>query len=180
MDRDYTPEFEAAWGAYGRKGGKTSSFKAWKTVLERTTVEVIMAAIPNYLASAKPQAGYTRDFSTWLNDDGWESESAQPPKKGYQGQAGSDRASREEYEDVAKRYPVPWLMKNSAYAGLREGCYAWYWHWNRAEQADWTIEQLVEFGNTPEDADVLQAAFRHGPPEHWIGLLADINIKADA
>ena len=179
------PDFDQAWELYGYKTGRAAALKAWTKAVAKTPAETILAAIPAYVTISRlprepERRGVTirAHFSTWLNQERWEDE-IEPPKKGYQGQAGSDLRPRQEYEDRTKHFSVPKLMKDSAFAGQRQGCYAWYWHWNRAEQADWTIEQLVEFGNTPDDAEVLYVAFRHGPPEHWIDSLAEINIKAE-
>lgn len=182
------PDFDRAWELYDYKPEKVAARRAWAKALKAATAEEILAAIPAYVAQApkpgEPEGRGTawrprrKNFSTWLNKECWRDE-IEPPRKGYQGQAGSDLRPRQEYEDRTKHYSVPKLMKNSAFAGQRQGCYAWYWHWNRTEQADWTTEQLVEFGNTPDDAEVLYVAFRHGPPEHWIDSLAEINIKAE-
>lgn len=192
LDRNYTPEFDTAWAAYGRKGSKPASFRRWKEALERTDLETIQGAIPHYVANTKgPKDREGRgadwkpgrkDFEEWLNKDGWESESAQPTKprpQKYQGRAGADARPREDYENETKRYPVPRLMRKSPFVLNRDGCYAWYYHWNRAEQADWSLEQLVEYGNTPEDAEVLHEAFRAGPRPSWRDLLATVNIETD-
>jgi hypothetical protein len=173
---DYDEPFLAAWEAYGRVGGKQQAFQAWRQATGRAPVETIMAAIPNYLASDGPQRGYTKHFATWLNNDGWESAESQPKKPGYQGRAGSDVRSLEGEVDRAKVRPICKLMRTGPMPGDREWNRAWYFHWNSAEQLDWTREQLLETGNTPEDVDWLMAAYADGiDPDLYQRMLADIN-----
>jgi hypothetical protein len=173
---DYDEPFLAAWEAYGRVGGKQQAFQAWKQATGRASVETIMAAIPNYLASDGPRRGYTKHFSTWLNDDGWESAEAQPKRSGYQGRAGSDVRSLEGEVDRAKVRPICKLMRTGPMTGELEWNRAWYYHWNHAEQRGWTREQLLETGNTPEDVDWLMAAYANGiDPDLYQRMLADIN-----
>lgn len=158
---DYDETFLAAWEAYGRVGGKQQAFQAWKQATGRASVETIMTAIPHYLASDGPQRGYTKHFSTWLNDDGWESAESQPKPKGYQGRAGSDARPQEEYEIDAQNMPIHRHPRH----GLGETlpiCRAWYYHWHVGEQREWTREQLLATGNTPEDVDWLMDAYAHG------------------
>lgn len=158
---DYDEGFLAAWEAYGRVGGKQQAWQAWKAANNRVSAEVIMAAIPHYLASDQPQRGYTQHFSTWLNNDGWESASAQPKKPGYQGRAGSDARPPEEYEASGKNMPIHRQIRFGLGESL-EICRAWYYHWHLAEQRAWTREQLLATGNTPEDVDWLMNAYAHG------------------
>jgi len=177
---DYDEPFLVAWEAYGRVGGKQQAFQAWKQATGRAPVETIMAAIPHYLASDGPQRGYTKHFSTWLNDDGWESASAQPKKSGYQGRAGSDVRSLEGEVDRAKVRPICKLMRTGPMTGELDWNRAWYYHWNHAEQRGWTREQLLETGNTPEDVDWLMTAYTDGiDTDLYQRMLADIN-GADA
>lgn len=173
---DYDEEFLTAWEAYGRVGGKQQAWQAWKNANGRASVETIMAAIPHYLASDQPQRGFTQHFSTWLNNDGWESASAQPKAKGYQGRAGSDVKSQEGAEERVRRRPVCKLMRSGPMPGELDWNRAWYFHWNCAEQKSWTREQMLETGNAPEDVDWLMKAYANGiDPELHARLLADIN-----
>jgi hypothetical protein len=173
---DYDEQFLAAWEAYGKVGGKQQAWQAWKNANGRASVETIMAAIPHYLASDQPQRGFTQHFSTWLNNDGWESASAQPKKPGYQGRAGSDVKSQEGAEERVRRRPVCKLMRSGPMPGELDWNRAWYFHWNCAEQKNWTREQMLETGNTPEDVDWLMKAYADGiDPELHARLLADIN-----
>lgn len=158
---DYDEPFLAAWEAYGKVGGKQQAWQAWKAAADRVTPEVIMAAIPLYLASDAPRRGYTKHFSTWLNNDGWESAECQPKKPGYQGRAGSDARPQEEYNAQAQEMPIHRHPRH----GLGETlpiCRAWYYHWHVGEQREWTREQLLATGNTPEDVDWLMDAYAHG------------------
>lgn len=173
---DYDEPFLAAWEAYGRVGGKQQAWQAWKNANGRASIETIMAAIPHYLASDQPQRGYTQHFSTWLNNDGWESASAQPKKPGYQGKAGSDVRSLEGEVERAKVRPICKLMRTGPMTGELDWNRAWYYHWNHAEQRGWTREQLLETGNTPEDVDWLMNAYADGiDPDLYQRMLADIN-----
>lgn len=181
------PDFDRAWELYDYKPEKVAARRAWAKALKAATAEEILAAIPAYVAQApkpgEPEGrGATwrprrKNFSTWLNKECWRDE-IEPPKKGYQGQAGSDARPRHEYEDDTKHLPVPALMRKSPFILNRQGCYAWYWYWNR-DQADWGQDQLIAFGNTPDDAQVLHEAFRTGPHEGWADLLATVNIEMD-
>lgn len=173
---DYDEPFLAAWEAYGRVGGKQQAWQAWKNAADRVSVDVIMAAIPHYLASDGPQRGYTKHFATWLNNDGWESAESQPKPKGYQGRAGSDVKSQEGAEERTRQRPICKLMRSGPMPGDLDWNRAWYFHWNSAEQLDWTREQLLETGNTPDDVDWLMKAYADGiDPTLYKRLLADLN-----
>jgi hypothetical protein len=69
---NYSDDFEAAWKAYGLKGAKRTAWAEWARAIQRTTVEIIHAAIPPYLA-AHPDAKFRKDFERWLKGDVWES-----------------------------------------------------------------------------------------------------------
>lgn len=170
------PDFDRAWELYGHKVQKLAAQRKWKAALKFADAETIIAAIPAYVKST-PDTKYRAHFATWLHGQRWNDE-IEPPKKGYQGRAGADARPRHEYEDLAKHWPVPRLMRYGPFMMNREGCYAWYWHWNR-DQADWSLEQLVEFGNTPDDARVLSEAFACGPREGWAEILAAVNIDIE-
>jgi hypothetical protein len=172
---DYDEPFLVAWEAYGRVGGKQQAWQAWKNANGRASIDTIMAAIPHYLASDGPQRGYTQHFSTWLNNDGWESAEAQPKKKGYQGRAGSDVKSQEGAEERVRRRPVCKLMRSGPMPGDLGWNRAWYFHWNIEQQRHWTREQLLETGNNPEDVDWLMQAYAHGiDSDLYQRMLADI------
>lgn len=170
---DYDEAFLAAWEAYGRVGGKQQAWQAWMAANDRVPAATIMAAIPLYLASDGPRRGYTKHFSTWLNNDGWESAECQPSakKKGYQGRAGSDARPQEEYETDAQNMPIHRQPRHGLGEPL-EICRAWYYHWHVTEQREWTRDQLLATGNTPEDVDWLMDAYAHGiDPELYARLV---------
>jgi hypothetical protein len=73
----YSPEFEAAWAAYGRKGAKRKAWLEWQRAIKRAPVEIISGAIPAYLAS-KPDPKFRKDFERFLSGDVWESADAAP------------------------------------------------------------------------------------------------------
>jgi hypothetical protein len=178
------PDFDRAWELYGYKTGRVAAIKKWAQAMKIVDAETIIAAIPAYVAISRlpkepERKGVTirAHFATWLHGQRWEDE-IEPPRKGYQGQAGSDARPRQEYEDDTKHLPVPALMRKSPFILNRQGCYAWYWYWNR-DQADWDLDQLIAFGNTPDDARVLHEVFRTGPREGWADLLATVNIEME-
>lgn len=173
---EYSPDFLNAWALYGRVGGKQKSFQSWTKAITRADQETILTAIPNYLASDKPRRGFTKDFSTWLNDDGWESESAQPRKKGYQGEAGSDAKPREAYEAGPMVWPIKFLVRNGPTAMDREMCFAWYYHIHHEEQADWDVDQMLATGNTPDDVDRLMDAYAHGIEPELYQRFLDLDL----
>jgi hypothetical protein len=71
----YTEDFELAWEGYGRQGGKRPAFVAWEKALANgATVETILTGIMSYLESERVQRGYKKDMSTFLNEEGWESD----------------------------------------------------------------------------------------------------------
>ena len=78
----YSLEFEAFWVAYragvvagGRSpGGKFAASKAWARAMKLVSADTVLAAIPAYHASEKPQRGYMQDAATWLNQRGWAEE----------------------------------------------------------------------------------------------------------
>jgi DNA-binding transcriptional ArsR family regulator len=74
----YTEAFEAFWVAYGQKGTKRPAFNQWQLAIKRVSAELIMAAVPPYVAS-RPDAQYRKDAERWLKDDGWESVTVTTP-----------------------------------------------------------------------------------------------------
>lgn len=70
----YTAEFDAFWAAYGRKGSKARSFKRWRDAVKVAPVEVIMRAVPAYVASTGgPIPRFRLDAENWLSGECWES-----------------------------------------------------------------------------------------------------------
>lgn len=75
---EYTPDFEAFWIAYGRKGGKRAAAIEWHKAVERADSATIRAAVPAYV-DATPELKYRKDAERWLKNDCWES--AVPQRK---------------------------------------------------------------------------------------------------
>lgn len=177
------PGFDKAWAAYGHKVDRVQAQKAWARALKKAPAEIILAAIPAYVAvtaaKGEPEATGTawkprrKNLSTWLNNEGW-TEVIEAPKKGYQGQAGSDLKTLEGEMDRAKARPICKLMRTGPMPGDLETNRLWYYHWNAAEQRDWTEEQLLATGNTPEDVAWLLEAYADG-----VDLAAYDRLKSD-
>ncbi|MGW1675974.1 hypothetical protein [Saccharopolyspora sp. NPDC002376] len=79
---EYTPDFEAFWAAYGRKGGKRAAAIEWHKALERADTDTITAAVQPYV-DATPELKYRKDAERWLKNDCWES--AVPQRKAAAG-----------------------------------------------------------------------------------------------
>lgn len=180
------PDFDRAWEAYGHKVDRVQARKAWIRALKKAPAEVILAAIPAYVAvttgKGEPEGTGTawkprrKNLATWLNNEGW-TEEIEPPKKGYQGQAGSDLGPAESYENAAKHLPIHRLARLGPMGNDWEMNFAWYYHWNVQEQREWTVEQMLETGNTPEDVEALMDAYANGiDPQLYQRLLDDYNI----
>jgi hypothetical protein len=75
---DYTPDFEAFYGAYPRKVNKFAAFKVWQKISpENGTVEKIMAALEAHKKTEdwqKDNGQFIPHPSTWLNGRRWEDE----------------------------------------------------------------------------------------------------------
>ncbi|WP_336156662.1 hypothetical protein [Amycolatopsis sp. VC5-11] len=69
----YSESFEAAWVAYGRKGGKRTAYAEWQRAIKRADPAVITQAIPAYVAATTREPKYRKDFERWLKGDLWES-----------------------------------------------------------------------------------------------------------
>jgi hypothetical protein len=82
---NYTPEMDLIWKTWREHNpkhpngkpkrevnGKAPAARALTKALKKTTLDLILVKIAEYMASAKPQAGYCQDLSTWLNACGWE------------------------------------------------------------------------------------------------------------
>lgn len=180
------PDFDKAWDLYGNKTDKVQAKKAWFRARKTASAEEILAAIPAYVAvtagrgepegrgaSWKPRR---KNMATWLNNLGW-TEEIEPPAKGYQGRAGSDVRTQEGAIERAKTRPIVKLMRSGPMPGDLAANRAWYYHWNVQEQRDWTVEQMLETGNSAEDIDWLMDAYVNGiDPELYQQFLADYNI----
>lgn len=68
----YTPEFEAFWELYGRRGTKADAARQFAKALERVDPETLMAAARAYV-KATPEIRYRKHAERWLAKDGWES-----------------------------------------------------------------------------------------------------------
>jgi hypothetical protein len=180
------PDFDKAWAAYSHKVDRVQAKKAWARAVKKAPAETILAAIPAYVAvttgKGEPEGTGTawkprrKNLATWLNNEGW-TEEIEPPKKGYQGQAGSDLGPAESYENAAKHLPIHRLARLGPMGNDWEMNFAWYYHWNVQEQRGWTVEQMLETGNTPEDVDALMDAYANGiDPQLYQRLLSDYNI----
>jgi hypothetical protein len=180
------PDFDKAWATYGHKVDRVQAKKAWARAVKKAPAETILAAIPAYVAvttgKGEPEGTGTawkprrKNLATWLNNEGW-TEEIEPPKKGYQGQAGSDLGPAESYENAAKHLPIHRLARLGPMGNDWEMNFAWYYHWNVQEQRGWTVEQMLETGNTPEDVDALMDAYVNGiDPQLYRRLLDDYNI----
>jgi hypothetical protein len=162
------PDFDRAWELYDHRSSKADARKAWRRAVKKVSPDTILAAIPGYVAATKkpgqPDRGVfkpnRKNFATWLNAECWTDE-IEEPKSGYQGNAGSDALAPEEYIDRTKSRPIRVLIKGGT-VPTDEYAKAWYYHWNRHEQAGWTLEQLLETGNTEDDARWLLDAYRDG------------------
>lgn len=165
------PDFDRAWALYAHPVDKAQGRKAWIRALKKTDAETILAAIPSYVAASLGKNDPERrgadwlprrkNFATWLNNNGWE-EDYTPAKPTASGRSGADAHDPQFYVDHTKQFTIKQLLRNGPTAGEPDLCFAWYYHWNRAEQAGWTREQMLTTGNTPEDVDRLMAAYRDG------------------
>lgn len=72
-------EFEELWALYGRKGGKAPARQSFAKALRKVSFENLKTAINCYLLSKQVQEGYKKDFSTYLNQECWESDFPPPP-----------------------------------------------------------------------------------------------------
>lgn len=68
--RAYSPAFEAAWEAYGRKGAKGDAWTQYQK--QSGEGDVILDAIPVYLATRRVAEGYKLDFERFLSRRIWE------------------------------------------------------------------------------------------------------------
>ena len=84
--------------------------------------------------------------------------------------------SQEGAEDRARKRPICKLMRVGPMPGDLDWNRAWYYHWNVEEQRGWTVEQMLETGNTAEDIDWLMDAYANGIDPALYQQLADFNI----
>jgi hypothetical protein len=68
----YTPDFEAFWIAYGRKGAKRTAAGEWARAIKRADPALIARAVGPYVA-ATPDPKFRKDAERWLKGDCWES-----------------------------------------------------------------------------------------------------------
>lgn len=64
------PEFEKAWIAYERKGGKKNALREWKKV-SSSERNLIIASIPEYIANTEPK--YRKDFERYISSGKYDS-----------------------------------------------------------------------------------------------------------
>lgn len=184
------PDFDRAWEAYGHKVDRVQARKAWNRAVKKASAEAILAAIPAYVAvttgKGEPEGTGAawkprrKNLATWLNNEGW-TEEIEPPKKGYQGQAGSDVKTLEGSLERAKTRPICKLMRTGPMTGDLEWNRLWYYHWNHVEQRDWTEEQLLATGNAPEDVAWLLNAYADGVDlDAYTRMKRDFNLDEEA
>jgi hypothetical protein len=63
----YSHEFEQAWEAYGKRGGKEASFKEWKK-LSKADKETAMEHIPVYAQAHAKEPQYKQHFQRYIRE----------------------------------------------------------------------------------------------------------------
>lgn len=84
-DEPYTPQFEAFHKAYPNPSGRGRSKKklalaAWKKATQRAPIDEIMAGVTRYHDHVDVKRGFEAGAATWLNQDRWTDEPAEPTK----------------------------------------------------------------------------------------------------
>ena len=64
--------FDEFWNAYPRKIDKAKAFRAFRSALNRTRFEDIMAGVIAYRDDPKRNPDFTKYPASWLNADSWE------------------------------------------------------------------------------------------------------------
>jgi hypothetical protein len=64
--------FNQFWSVYPKKDDKPLAKRSFEKALDRTTLEVIVAAAERYRDDPNREALFTKNPSTWLNADAWE------------------------------------------------------------------------------------------------------------
>lgn len=64
--------FDQFWSIYPAKKDKPAAKRAFKNALKRTTLETILDGAQRYRDDPNREPGFTKNPSTWLNNDAWE------------------------------------------------------------------------------------------------------------
>jgi hypothetical protein len=79
-NRDFLDEaFTTFWSIYPKKADKPAARRAFEKALKRTTLEVIVDGATKYRDDPNRQDAYTKNGSTWLNNDAWENDPIPAP-----------------------------------------------------------------------------------------------------
>lgn len=75
--------FEQFWKEYPKKQDKRAALRAFRSALNRTTFEEILAGVRRYANDPNlPEMRYIKNPATWLNADAWENMSLPERSKG--------------------------------------------------------------------------------------------------
>ena len=89
--------FDTFWKEYPKKADKRAAFKAFKSAMNRTEFEVILAGTIKYANDPNlPDAKFIKNPATWLNADAWENGPLPEQKK--------KNNYREEQERILKEW----------------------------------------------------------------------------
>lgn len=69
---DIDSQFDQFWDIYPLKKDKPSGRRAFKSAMKRATIETILEGAQRYRDDPNRDPKYTKNPSTWLNNDAWE------------------------------------------------------------------------------------------------------------
>lgn len=97
VKKNIEAHFEEFWNAYPRKLDKAKAFRAFKSALNRTKFEDILAGVIAYRNDPKRNPDFTKYPATWLNNDSWENAASSP-----EGSIAAEERKRKEREATDK------------------------------------------------------------------------------
>jgi len=110
--------FEAFWTEYPRKVDRAKAFRAFKSALNRTTFEEILAGVIAYRTDPLRKTEFTKYPTTWLNADSWENEISPSPDS----EAAERSKQRRERELEASRAYLAELKAQEAESSAPKTC----------------------------------------------------------
>lgn len=105
--------FDQFWSIYPAKKDKPAAKRAFKNALKRTTLETILEGAQRYRDDPNREPGFTKNPSTWLNNDAWENGPEVPRRKRTANEHNLELLRQIQAEQLAKSENQPKMIEQT-------------------------------------------------------------------
>lgn len=110
--------FDQFWSIYPAKKDKPAAKRAFKNALKRTTLETILDGAQRYRDDPNREPGFTKNPSTWLNNDAWENGPEVARRKRTANEHNLELLRQIQAEQLAKSENEPKMIDTPDYGAI--------------------------------------------------------------